>query len=105
MKTKGLNIFRRISILVFALITIMGVLFMLLTYFATTHYHLASTQLLNKDVAGHIAKFASPYDGTEINKRRADSVFKNVMVISPSAEVYFLDTTGKVLDFYGSKKK
>jgi len=105
MKTKGLNIFRRISILVFALITIMGVLFMVLTYFATTHYHLASTQLLNKDVAAHIAKFASPYDGTEINKRRADSVFKNVMVISPSAEVYFLDTTGKVLDFYGSKKE
>ncbi|HEV8080576.1 MAG TPA: HAMP domain-containing sensor histidine kinase, partial [Chitinophagaceae bacterium] len=32
-------------------------------------------------------------------------VFKNVMIISPSAEVYFLDTTGKVLDFYGSKKE
>jgi len=104
MKTKGLNIFRRISILVFALITIMGVLFMVLTYFATTHYHLASTQLLNKDVAAHIAKFASPYDKNGINKSRADSVFKNAMIISPSAEVYFLDAAGNVLDFYGSKK-
>ncbi len=75
-----------------------------LTYYATTHFHLASTQLLNKDVAAHIVKFASPYDGTEINKRKADSVFKNAMIISPSAEVYFLDTTGNVLDFYGPTK-
>lgn len=76
-----------------------------LTYYATNHYHLASTQLLNKDVAAHIVKFASPYDGTQINKRRADSVFKNVMVISPSAEVYFLDSNGNVLDFYGHQKE
>lgn len=103
MKTK-FNIFRRISILVFALITILGVLFIALTYFATTHYHLASTQLLNKDVAAHIAKFASPYNNSGINKRRADSVFKNAMIISPSVEVYFLDTAGTVLDFYGPKK-
>lgn len=105
MKAKSFNIFRRISILVFALITILGVLFIALTYYATTHYHLASTQLLNKDVAAHIAKFASPYDKNGINKQRADSVFKNAMVISPSAEVYFLDTAGNVLDFYGSKKE
>jgi signal transduction histidine kinase len=105
MKEKKSSIFRRITIMVFTLITLLGVLFMGLTYYATNHYHLASTQLLNKDVAAHIAKFASPYDGTEINKRRADSVFKNAMIISPSAEVYFLDTAGNVLDFYGSKKE
>ncbi len=64
MKEKKFSIFRRITILVFALITILGVLFMVLTYYATTHFHLASTQLLNKDVAAHIAKFASPFDGT-----------------------------------------
>jgi len=104
MKTKSFSLFRRISILVFALITILGLLFMALTYYATTHYHLASTQLLNKDVAAHIAKFASPYDNNGINKQRADSVFKNAMIISPSAEVYFLDTAGNVLDFYGTKK-
>ncbi|MEO8712588.1 MAG: HAMP domain-containing sensor histidine kinase [Parafilimonas sp.] len=104
MKEKRFSIFQRITILVFALITLLGVLFVGLTYYATNHYHLASTQLLNKDVAANIAQFASPYDGTEINKRRADSIFKNVMIISPSAEVYFLDTTGNVLDFYGPTK-
>lgn len=91
--------------MVFALITILGVLFMALTYYATSHYHLASTQLLNKDVAAHIAKFASPFDRFGINKRKADSVFKNVMVLNPSTEVYFLDTAGNVMDFYGPTKE
>ncbi|MGI8581614.1 MAG: sensor histidine kinase [Chitinophagaceae bacterium] len=105
MKAKRFSIFRRIAILVFALITILGVLFMALTYYATTHYHLASTQLLNKDVAAHIAKFASPFDRYGVNKRRADSIFKNVMILNPSTEVYFLDSTGNVMDFYGPSKE
>ena len=105
MKAKKFSIFRRITILVFALITILGVLFAALTHYATTHYHLASTQLLNKDVAAHIAKFASPYDRNGINKRKADSVFKNVMVLNPSTVVYFLDSAGNIMDFYGPKKE
>ena len=105
MKVKRFSIFRRITILVFALITILGVLFMGVTYYATTHFHLASTQLLNKDVATHIAKFASPFDRNGINKRKADSIFKNVMILNPSTEVYFLDSTGNVMDFYGPTKE
>ncbi|MEO6221566.1 MAG: HAMP domain-containing sensor histidine kinase [Ginsengibacter sp.] len=105
MKAKRFSIFRRITIMVFALITILGVLFIAFTYYSTSHYHLASTQLLNKDVAAHIGKFASPFDRFGINKRKADSVFKNVMVLNPSTEVYFLDSAGNVMDFYGPKKE
>lgn len=78
-------------------------MFILITYLATTHFYQASTQLLNKDVAGHIAKFSSPFDKDGINKRKADSVFQNAMVLSPSAEVYFLDTSGKVIAFHAPK--
>ncbi|MDQ3681661.1 MAG: hypothetical protein M3352_01145, partial [Bacteroidota bacterium] len=91
--------FRRITFLVFSLITVLGLLFILITYLATTHYHQASTQLLNREVAAHIAKFTSPFENDGINKQKADSVFHNAMVISPSAEVYFLDTTGKVMAY------
>ncbi len=55
MKIKRFSIFKRISILVFTLITILCLLFMGLTYYSTTNFHEASTQLLNKDVAAHIA--------------------------------------------------
>lgn len=76
---------------------------MALTYLSTTNFHDASTQLLNKDVATHIAQFASPFENNGINKKKADSVFYNAMVISPSAEVYFLDTTGKVIAYHAKE--
>lgn len=105
MKNFRLNIFRRFAIFIFLLISVMGFLFIVLTYFATTLYHDASTQLLNKDVAAHIAKFTSPFTSQGINKQKADSVFQDAMVLSPSSEVYFLDTTGKVIYFHASDKE
>jgi len=105
MKEKKFNIFRRITVLVFSLITVLGLLFILITYLATTQYHQASTQLLNREVAAHIAKFTSPFENDGINKRKADSVFHDAMVISPSAEVYFLDTTGKVIAYHANEKE
>jgi hypothetical protein len=104
MKEVQFNIFRRMAILVFSLITVLGALFTAITYLATTNYHQASTQLLNKDVADHIAKFTSPFDKNGINKQKADSVFKDAMVLSPSAEVYFLDTAGTVIAFHAPQK-
>jgi signal transduction histidine kinase len=104
MKPKKFTIFRRIGILVFILIGGLCLLFMGITYLSTTTYHEASTQLLNKDVAGHIAKFTSPFEGKKVNPKKADSVFYNAMVISPSAEIYFLDTTGKVLAYHAAEE-
>ena len=97
-----LAIFRRIYIVVFLLIALLGLLFIGVTWLATTSFYAASTQLLNKDVAAHIAKFTSPYGREGFDRQKADSVFSPAMVISPSAEVYFLDTTGRVIYFHGA---
>jgi signal transduction histidine kinase len=94
-------IFRRIYFLVFLLIALLGLVFVGVTYITATTFYAASTQLLNKDVAGHIAKFTSPYGREGFDRQKADSVFYQAMVISPSAEVYFLDTTGRVIYFHG----
>ncbi len=93
------NIFKRIGLLVFSLITVLSLLFIVITYLSSTYFFNASTELLNKDVAAHIAKFTSPFEDSNINRSKADSVFYNAMVVSPSIEVYFLDTTGKVIYF------
>lgn len=105
MRTTKFTIFRRISFLVFTLISGLCLLFMAITYLSTKNFHEASTQLLNKEVAAHIAKFTSPFENDGINKRKADSVFHDAMVISPSAEVYFLDTSGKVIAFHPNENK
>lgn len=96
MKTR-FNLFGRIIILIFLLITVLSCLFIVFTYLTTRDFYQSSTQLVNKDVAGHIAKFASPFQDSGINKQTADSVFYNAMVLNPSIEVYFLDTTGKIM--------
>ena len=102
MRQQPFAIFRRIYIVVFLLIALLGLLFIGVTYLATTSFYAASTQLLNKDVAAHIAKFTSPYGREGFDRQKSDSVFYPAMVISPSAEVYFLDTVGRVIYFHGT---
>jgi signal transduction histidine kinase len=102
MKAK-LSIFRRFAIVIFSLITILGLLFIIITYLATTNYHDATTQLLNKDVAKHVAKFTASFTQKGIDTQKADSVFHNAMVMNPNAEVYFLDTSGTVIYFHKSE--
>lgn len=99
MKRRRLTIFRRFAIVIVTLITILGLLFIIITYLATTNYHQASTQLLNKDVAKHVADFTRAFTMSGINKKEADSVFHNAMVLNPNVEVYFVDTTGTVIYF------
>jgi signal transduction histidine kinase len=100
MKTRSTGIFSRIGIFVFLVITALGVLFVLVTYNATSDYYQASTQLLNKDIAEHITKLSAPFSKDGIDHHKADSVFNNTMIISPNTEVYFLDTMGNVKYYY-----
>ncbi len=103
MKIRRPGLFRRILILVFVLITVLSLLFGFITYFAATGFYQATTQLVNKDVAAHIARFTSPFDKKgSIDREKADSVFYQAMVISPSVEVYFLDKAGKVIAYHGA---
>ena len=103
MRTKRFPLFRRAYGVIFLLVVVLGMLFTGITYWAITNFFEASTQLLNKDVAGHIARFTSPYGREGFDRRKADSVFYDAMVISPSAEVYFLDTMGRVMYFNGKR--
>jgi signal transduction histidine kinase len=102
MKKTSSGIFRRIGILIFIIVSGLSILFIIVTYMATVDYYRSSTQILNRDVAAHIAKFSSPYGPHGINKKKADSVFYNAMIVSPNVEVYFLDTTGKVLYYHAA---
>lgn len=97
MKKHSSSIFTSIGFLIFTILFVMGGVFIFITTLSATHYYEATTQLLNKDVAAHIAKFTSPYKGKGIDKKVADSVFYDAMVLSPTIEVYFLDPQGDVI--------
>jgi signal transduction histidine kinase len=95
-----LNLFTRIGIFIFIVITLLSLLFIAITYLTTREFYQQSTQLTDKDVAAHIAKFASPFEEKGINKTIADSVFYNAMVLNPNIEVYFLDTLGNIIYYH-----
>lgn len=105
MKPKGTTVFSRIIWLVAAFIAGLGLVFVIITYIVATKYYESSTQLLNKDVAVHIARFTAPFNTHGLDHRKADSVFHDAMVLSPNSEVYFLDTTGKVIDYHASEHR
>ncbi len=94
------SLFRHISLLVSGFLFLLACLFIIITYLSSLHYYQATTQRLNKDVASHIAKFTSPFRPGGLNRQIADSVFYDAMILSPSVEVYFLDTTGRVMYFH-----
>ncbi|WCT14274.1 HAMP domain-containing sensor histidine kinase [Mucilaginibacter jinjuensis] len=100
MKTRSTGIFSRIGIFIFLIIASLAILFVYVTYSATSDYYQASTQLLNKDIASRIATLSSPFSKEGIDHKKADSVFKNTMIISPNTEVYFLDTMGNVKYYF-----
>lgn len=100
MRTRSTGIFSRIGIFVFFVIATLGILFVFVTYNATSEYYQASTQLLNKDAAQRIAQLSSPFSKEGIDHQKADSVFNNTMIISPNMEVYFLDPDGMVKYYY-----
>ncbi len=100
MKIRRTGIFSRIGIFVFLIIAVLGVLFVYVTYTATSDYYQGSTQLLNKDIAQHIATLSAPFSSAGIDHKKADSVFNSTMIISPNTEVYFLDTMGNVKYYY-----
>src|SRR4051812_41668091 len=94
------SIFTSIGFFVFAILFLLGGVFIFITYLSATHFYQATTQRLNKDVAEHIAKFTSPFSSAGLDHQKADSVFYDAMVLSPSIEVYFLDTAGTVVYYH-----
>lgn len=105
MKQRKYTIFHRFAIVIFTLIAFLGFVFIIITYLAVTNYHQATTQLLNKDVAQHIAEFTKALTPDGLNKSQADSVFQNAMVMNPNAEVYFLDSSGRVIYFEATEEE
>jgi len=100
MRKNRSSVFSRIGIFMFLVITSLGILFIIVTYNATSDYYQGSIQLLNKDVASNIARLAAPFSKNGIDHKKADSVFNSTMIISPNTEVYFLDTAGNVKYYY-----
>ena len=96
----------RLAALLSVLMILLVAGYSLLTGFTAIRYFKASHQRLNRDVAAHIAKFSEPFRGmNKANHEATERIFFNAMVTNPSAEVYLLDTTGRIIVYQAPPEK
>lgn len=95
------RLIRKIIFTFLLLILLIGVSYILLTFYFTSKYFEETSQKLNADLANHLVdeKFqnASPFleDGT-VNKPLFGDLMHDMMAVNRSIEVYLLDVDGTV---------
>lgn len=62
-------------------------------------------QLLNRDVAAHVAKDLRPFVDGGVDVAALKALFMRVMVVNPALEVYLLDEDGRVLAYDAPDEK
>ena len=95
----------RLAVLLSLLVVLLVAGYSLPTGFTAVRYFKATHQRLNREVAAHIAQFSKPFVGTSVNYQATERIFFNAMVTNPSAEVYLLDTTGRIMIYHSPPEK
>ncbi|ADB38508.1 sensor histidine kinase [Spirosoma linguale] len=100
-----MSLYGKLALTLLALLTALACVYGYLTAYSAIRYFDATHQRLNVDVAAHIATFTKPFLTQGVNQAGADDIFFNAMVTNPSAEVYLLDSTGRVLVYHAPATK
>ncbi len=91
-----LGLYGKLALTFLLVLTLLAMVYGYLTATLANRYFQATYQQLNRDVATHIIKFMTPFGREGVNRAGADKVFFHAMVTNPSAEVYLLDSTGRI---------
>lgn len=87
------------------LVVLLVVGYSLMSGFIAIHYFKATHQQPNREAASYIATFSQPFVGTNVNQKATGHFFFNAIVTNPSAEVYLLDTTGRIMIYRSPPEK
>ncbi|MCG8568089.1 MAG: HAMP domain-containing histidine kinase [Desulfobacterales bacterium] len=93
------SLYSKIAVGLALIFLLMGLFFIWLTEFATEMYQQEATQKLNSDLARQIVTQRNLLEEGHINHEALAGIFRMLMVINPSIELYLLDPKGKILTF------
>ncbi|MDH5325064.1 MAG: HAMP domain-containing histidine kinase [Gammaproteobacteria bacterium] len=96
---------KKLSLILFAVLTIVGSLVFYLVLYATDMYQQELSQKLNATLAQHIVSEDLLNKEGDINQEAMKQIIHMLMVINPSIEVYVLDATGQLLAFSAPQGK
>jgi two-component system OmpR family sensor kinase len=93
------NLYCKLAAVLLGLLCLIGILYILLTLYATRLYFQEVSQKLNHTLAENLAsEKILMVDGRVSNKALQD-IFHMLMVVNPGIEVYLLDPNGTILSF------
>jgi len=99
------TLYRKLSLTLFLIVTLVGILFFLMIRFTAEMYQQEVAQKLNDELASHIVAEELLLEDGEINSAALKHIFHMMMVINPSIELYLLDKSGEILSFSAPQGK
>lgn len=87
------------ALVLLLLFVTVGLLYTLISTFATEHYMEEANQRLNRDLAKNLVADRNLVAEGRIDQTALKETFAQYMVINPSIEIYLLDLEGKILAY------
>jgi signal transduction histidine kinase len=99
------SLFSRLVVVLLALLSAIGVFYVILTV-TTTRLHIQEvTQHLNRSLAADLAGYRPLIKEDNVDQAALKNVFDMLMVVNPAIEVYLLDPRGGILGYSAAPEK
>ena len=105
MKKTNNKLYWKISLTLLSLLVILGIVYVSIFNYIRHEYFHESVQRLHYDLAENALKEVKPYKNGEVQKPAIMDFMHSAMVMNPNAELYLLDTKGKIITDAAPKGK
>lgn len=95
----------KISITFFSILLLLSSVYLFIAVWTAEMYYQETLQKLGSQIAPNIVKEASFFEEGKLKEESLKKLFHDIMVINPSLEVYFLDTSGQIVEYFAPNKK
>ncbi len=93
------TLYCKLAVVLMGLFCLIGLLYMLLTFYTTRLYFQEVNQKLNRTLARNLVSETSLIKYGRVNEKALKNIFHMLMVVNPNIEVYLLDPNGAILAF------
>jgi two-component system OmpR family sensor kinase len=93
------TLYGKLTLALLALLTVIGVLYILVTLLTARIFLHEVNQNLDRDVAAHLVSEVPLMKDGRAREEALEEIFHMMMVVNPSIEIYLLDAEGRILAY------
>jgi len=99
------SLYSKLALVLLALFALVGIVFVVVTFYATEMYHQEVSQKLYRNLAKDIAAENVLIRDRRVSQEPLEEIFHSLMIVNPAIEVYLLDPEGSILTFSAAPGK